>query len=332
LPLAFRLIAVRKAGEGIMKTVTLGSSGVPVSALCLGAMFLGTRQDEATSFRLLDQYVAAGGTFIDTANIYALWVPGGRGGESEALLGRWMQQRGNRDRLFIATKVGFEYPGVPRGLTPELIEGECEKSLKRLGVDTIDLYYAHVDDRQTPLRETMEALDRLVKSCKIRFIGASNYRAYRLERAHALSRANGWHEFCCVQQRHTYLRLRPGASFDPQLATNEDLLDYVRARKGEFALLAYSILLGGAYTRPDRPIPDQYAGPDSDARLTTLRAVAQEVGATPNQIVLAWLLHGDPPVIPLIAASTPEQMAENLGALEVMLSAEQVTRLDDASG
>jgi aryl-alcohol dehydrogenase-like predicted oxidoreductase len=315
-----------------MKTVTLGSSGVPVSALCLGAMFLGTRQDEATSFRLLDQYVDAGGKFIDTANIYAAWVPGRRGGESETLLGRWMRQGSNRDRLFIATKVGFEYPGVPRGLTPELIERECEKSLQRLGVDTIDLYYAHVDDRQTPLRETMEALDRLVKSGKVRFIGASNYRAYRLERAHALSRVNDWHEFCCVQQRHTYLRLRPGASFDPQLAANEDLLDYVRARKGEFALLAYSALLGGAYTRPDRPIPDQYVGPDSAARLATLRAVAQEIGATPNQVVLAWLLHGDPPVIPLIAVSTAEQMAENLGALEVKLSAGQMARLNDASG
>jgi aryl-alcohol dehydrogenase-like predicted oxidoreductase len=315
-----------------MKTMPLGSSGVQVSALCLGAMFLGTHQDEATSFRLLDQYIDAGGTFIDTANIYAHWVPGWRGGESETVLGHWMKQRRHRDRLFIATKVGFGYPGVPRGLTPKLIEEECEKSLRRLGVDAVDLYYAHVDDRETPLRDTMEALDRLVKSGKTRCIGASNYRAYRLERAHALSRANDWHEFCCVQQRHTYVRPRPGTSFDPQLAANEDLLDYVRARKGEFALLAYSVLLGGAYTRPDRPIPDQYAGPDSEARLSALLAVAQEVGATPNQIVLAWLLHGDPPVIPLVAASTPEQMAENLGALEVSLSGEQVARLNSASG
>jgi aryl-alcohol dehydrogenase-like predicted oxidoreductase len=315
-----------------MKTVPLANTGVRVSALCLGAMYFGTRQDETTSFRLLDQYVDAGGTFIDTANIYAHWVPGGRGGESEALLGRWLKQRGHRDRLFIATKVGFEYPGVPRRLSPELIEDECEKSLKRLGADVIDLYYAHVDDRQTPLRETMEALDRLVMSGKVRFIGASNYRAYRMERAHALSRANGWQEFCCVQQRHTYLRPKPGASFDPQLAANEDLLDYVRARKGELALLAYSVLLGGAYTRPDRPIPDEYVGSDSEARLAELRAVAQEVGATPNQLVLAWLLHGDPPVIPLVAASTAEQMAENLGALEVTLGAGQVARLNAASG
>jgi aryl-alcohol dehydrogenase-like predicted oxidoreductase len=291
-------------------------------------MFLGTRTDEATSFRLLDQYVDAGGTFIDTANIYAHWVPGGKGGESEALIGRWMKARRNRDKLFLATKVGFNYPGVAQSLAPQLVQQECERSLQRLGVDSIDLYYAHVDDRQTPLRDTMVALDALVKAGKVRLIGASNYRAYRLERAHTLSRANGWTEFCGVQQRYTYLRPTPGASFGPQLAVNDDLLDYVRARKGEFTLLAYSVLLGGAYVRGGDL--SGYAGPDSDARLAALRAVSQEVGATPNQVVLAWMLHRDPPVLPLTAASTPEQLAENLGALDVKLSADQVARLTTA--
>ncbi len=311
-----------------MKTLPLGNTGVQVSALCLGTMFMGTRTDEATSFRLLDQYVDAGGTFLDTANIYAAWVPGCQGGESEALLGRWMKARRNRDRLFLATKVGFEYADVARRLAPEDIRRECDRSLQRLGVDSIDLYYAHVDDRQTPLRDTMQAFDALVKTGKVRLIGASNYRAYRLERAHTLSRANGWAEFCGVQQRYTYLRPTPGASFDPQLVANDDLLDYVQARKGEFTLLAYSVLLGGAYVRGGDL--SGYAGPDSDARLAALRAVAQEVGATPNQVVLAWLLHRDPPVLPLTAASTPAQLAENLGALDVTLSAEQMARLTNA--
>jgi aryl-alcohol dehydrogenase-like predicted oxidoreductase len=313
-----------------MHTVPLGSTGVQVSALCLGTMYFGTRQDEATSFRLLDQYVDAGGTFLDSANIYAHWERGGRGGESEALLGRWLKARGHRGRMFIATKAGFEYGEVPRSLAPQLIEAECDKSLRRLGVDTIDLFYAHVDDRVTPLRDSLEALARLVERGKVRFIGASNYRAYRLERAHALSKANGWPEFCCVQQRHTYLRPRPGQTFEPQLAANEDLFDYVRARRGEFTLLAYAALLNGAYTRPDRPLPEQYAGPDSEARLAALRAVAAETGATPNQVILAWMRQGDPPVLPLIAASTAGQMAENLGALAVVLSAEQIRRLDSA--
>lgn len=195
-----------------MRTVPLGNTGVDVSALCLGAMYFGTRNDERTSFELLDQYVAAGGTFIDTANIYAHWVEGGQGGESESLLGRWMKARGNRADLFLASKVGFNMPGVERGLTAAQIEAECEKSLRRMGVETIDLYYAHVDDRVTPLDETLAAFDRLVRAGKVRFIGASNYLAWRLEQAHWVSKTHDWASFCCVQQRYTYLRPKPGAA------------------------------------------------------------------------------------------------------------------------
>ena len=252
-----------------MRTVPLGQTGVDVSVYCLGAMYLGTRNDAASSYRLLDMYVDAGGSFIDTANIYAHWVPGFQGGESETLLGRWLRERRNRDRVFLATKVGFEYPGVVRGLTAAQIEAECDKSLRRLGVDTIDLYYAHVDDRNTPLEETLAAFDRLVSAGKVRFIGASNFLAWRLADAACVSRAHGWPGYCCVQQRHTYLRPKPGASFDPQIAANDDLLDYCRATG--MTLLAYSSLLGGGYTRADRPIPDQYLGPDGDARLAALR-------------------------------------------------------------
>lgn len=311
-----------------MRTTQLGNTGVSVSALCLGAMYFGTRQDEATSYRLLDQYVDGGGSFIDTANIYAHWVSGGKGQESEALLGRWMQKRANRARLFIATKVGFQYGSVPRGLTAHLIETECEKSLKLLNVETIDLYYAHVDDRATPMEETLEAFYRLVQAGKVRFIGASNFTAWRLEEAHWLSQLHGWAEYCCVQQRYTYLRPKPGASFAPQLNVNADLLDYCRNRP--VTLLAYSALLSGAYTRPERAIGAQYLGLDSEARLAGLRQLAAEKGITPNQVVLAWMLHSDPFVLPLIAASTPEQMDENLRALEVKLSPEEMSRLDQA--
>lgn len=313
-----------------MQTVPLGNTGVDVSALCLGAMYFGTRNDERTSFELLDQYVAAGGTFIDTANIYAHWVEGGQGGESESLLGRWMKARGNRADLFLASKVGFNMPGVERGLTAAQIEAECEKSLRRMGVETIDLYYAHVDDRVTPLDETLAAFDRLVRAGKVRFIGASNYLAWRLEQAHWVSKTHDWASFCCVQQRYTYLRPKPGASFDPQISANDDLLDYVRARRHDFTLLAYSALLGGAYVRDDRPVPEQYRGPDAEARLRVLREVAAETGATPNQVVLAWMMHSDPPVIPLIAASEPRHLAENIGALDVRLSAGQMERLNCA--
>jgi aryl-alcohol dehydrogenase-like predicted oxidoreductase len=315
-----------------MKTVLLGNTGVQVSALCLGAMYFGTRNDEATSFRLLDQYVEAGGSFIDTANIYAHWVKGFKGRESEALLGRWMKSRKNRSKMFIATKVGFEIPplGVPSSLSASLIERECEKSLELLGCETIDLYYAHTDDRSTPVEETLGAFEKLVKAGKVRFIGASNFTAWRLEEAHWTSASHGWSEYCCVQQRHTYLRPKPGASFSPQLAANEDLFDYCRNRK--MTLLAYSALLSGGYTRSDREIGEQYAGADSQARMRILRAVAEEKGCLINQVILAWMLHGNPFVLPLIAASTEAQLSENLGALEIKLTSAEMDRLDKAGG
>ena len=311
-----------------MKTRFLGHTSVEVSALCLGTMYFGSREDAEISYQLLDQYVEAGGTFLDTANIYVRWIPGFVGGESETLLGRWMKERGNRQQLFIASKVGFEYPGVERGLPALRIEEECNKSLKRLGVDTIDLYYAHVDDRNTPLEETMEAFSRLVQAGKVRFIGASNYLAWRLEKAYGVSKTNGWPAFCCIQQRHTYLRPKPGATFYPQIAANKDLLDLCHTEG--VTMLAYSALLSGAYTRADRPVPDEYLGPDTDVRLATLKAVAEKIGATPNQVVLAWMMQGQPGVLPLIAASTSAQLTENINALEIQLSDEQLDRLTTA--
>jgi aryl-alcohol dehydrogenase-like predicted oxidoreductase len=309
-----------------VRTQKLGHTGVEVSVLCLGTMFLGTRNDTPSSHRILDSYLDAGGTFIDTANIYAHWVSGFRGGESETLLGEWMRERGNRSRLFIASKVGFGYPGVERGLTAQQIEAECEKSLRRLQVDTIDLYYAHVDDRITPLEESLAAFDRLVQAGKVRYIGASNYLAWRLEQAKWISQVNGWAAFCCIQQRYTYLPPRPGKSFAPQVVANDDLLDY--CHNTGMTLLAYSVLLGGAYTRPDRSLPDQVVSEDNQKRLATLSAVAQETGATVNQVILAWMMQSTPPVLPLIAASDEAQLQENLGALNLQLSDDQMARLN----
>jgi len=311
-----------------MKTVPLGNTGVNVSTLCLGAMYFGTRQNQAESFQLIDQYFESGGTFIDTANIYAWWIDGFKGGESETILGAWMKERKNRDQVFIASKVGFGYRDVPITLRADIIEQECNKSLKRLGVETIDLYYAHNDDRETPLEETLEAFLRLFDAGKVRYIGASNYLAWRLEEARWLSLFNEWPEYCCVQQRHSYIRRKHGTTFDPQVAANEDLFDYVTNRG--ITLLAYSALLSGAYTRPDRNFDDQYLGMDTDNRLAALKAVVAETGATPIQVILAWMLQSDPPVLPLIAASTREQMQENIDALEIEFTPEQMIRLDSA--
>ncbi len=311
-----------------MQTLPLGHTGVQVSELCLGAMFLGTRTDALTSRRILDAYVDAGGSFIDTANIYAHWTEGGRGGESETLLGEWMRERGNRANVFLASKVGFDYPGTAIGLRASQIRDEAEKSLKRLNVDTIDLYYAHTDDRTTPLDETMKAFDDLVQAGKVRFVGASNYRAWRLEQARWTSETHGWAQFCCVQQRHTYLPVRPGASTGRQTAANIDLTDYCDA--SGMTLLAYSVLLGGAYSRDDRALPDIYVSDDNQKRLEALRLVAAETGSTVNQVVLRWLRQSTPAVIPLVAASSEAQLAENLGALDFRLSDDQMQRLNSA--
>jgi len=291
-------------------------------------MYFGSSTDAATAYQLLDQYVEAGGSFLDTANIYARWVPGYVGGESETLLGKWMRQRHNRSGLFLASKVGFEMPGVERGLRASQIEEECEKSLRRLGVDTIDLYYAHVDDRSTSVEEIMEAFHKLVKAGKVHFIGASNFLAWRLEEARWVSRTQSWSEYCCIQQRYSYVRPKPGAKFAPQIAANDDLLDYCKSRG--ITLLAYSPLLRGAYTRPERPFPDQYVGPDTRARVAVLKTIAEEKNATANQIVLAWMIHSEPCVIPLVAASTTGQVRENLNSLKISLSTEDMARLNSA--
>ena len=310
-----------------MKQRRLGTDDeLEVSVLGLGTMHYGSRDDEATSYRMLDRYVEAGGNFLDTANVYATWVKGYHGGDSETLLGKWMKDRGNRHELVIATKVGFGYQDVPVSLKAGIIESEVEKSLKRLGTDTIDLYYSHCDDRDTPLEEQLRAMDKLVKAGKIRCIGASNIKAWRLEEARGISFHNGLARHAVVQQRFTYLRPRVNADFFHQTSTNPDLLEY--CARHTLPLIAYSPLLSGAYARDDRPIPEQYRHDDSDARLKALESVAEAIGAGSNQIVLAWMIRQG--VLPIFGASRIEQMEENLGAAAVELTDEQMATLNDA--
>ncbi|MCC7204785.1 MAG: aldo/keto reductase [Phycisphaeraceae bacterium] len=311
-----------------MKTLELGNTGVKVSALCLGTMNFGTRNSKELSYELLDQYVAAGGSFLDTANCYSWWNPPGKGGESESLLGQWLKDRKLQGKMFIATKVGFTYPPVPTSLKPALILQECDKSLNRLGVDAIDLYYAHRDDTDTPQEESLAAFDKLIKAGKIRLIGASNFLAWRMEQARWVSSTRKLANYCCVQQRFTYLRANSNADFSPQRNASSELVEWCALNGLTF--LAYSPLLSGAYTRQDRKFSPQYQSPDSDARLAALRSVAHEVSATPNQVIYAWMLAQPSPIIPLMAAGSADQMKENLAAPDVKLTAEQVKRLDDA--
>jgi aryl-alcohol dehydrogenase-like predicted oxidoreductase len=174
----------------------------------------------------------------------------------------------------------------------------------------------------------MEAFDRLQRAGKVRAIGASNLRVWRIAEANATSRIHHWASFSAVEQRHTYLRPRHGADFGPQVCINEDLKDYCRVNG--LTLIGYSVLLQGAYTRADRPVPAQYAGPEACERLGVLRTVAAELDATLSQVVIAWMLQSDPPVLPIVAGSRPAQLAENLAALDIRLTEDQMRRLDAA--
>jgi aryl-alcohol dehydrogenase-like predicted oxidoreductase len=205
-------------------------------------------------------------------------------------------------------------------------------SLRRLGTDHVDLYYVHVDDRATPLEETLEALAGIVAAGKARYIGWSNVRTWRLERIRQLCERHGWPAPVALQQQHSYLRRRAG--LNTSSIVDDEQLDYLAANR-DLTLVAYSPILKGIYDDPakrrDHWMMEQYAGPDADARLAVLEQVAGEVGATPNQTVIAWLLHQtDPELVTLIGPRTFEQYENLLPALSVKLSADQLDRLSGA--
>jgi aryl-alcohol dehydrogenase-like predicted oxidoreductase len=312
-----------------------------VSVLSLGAMNFGTATDEATSFAILDRYVEAGGTFIDTADNYAFWAGGTQGGESEELLGRWRRSRGVGDEIVIATKRGARplAPGTgwidnAEGLSAPVIRESAERSLDRLGRGRLDLLYAHVEDPSVPLAETVEAFAGLVAEGIVGLLGVSNHWAWRVERARRLAAAAGLPGYEVLQYHHSYLRPRsdlpgPVSPDGDQGMVSADLLSYLRAEP-QLTVVAYSPLLKGHYARQDKSLGPEYDHPGTRARLAALREVAQEVGGTVSQVVLAWLIDGEIPMIPLVGASSVAQLDESLAAVDLKLTAEQRTRLDTA--
>jgi aryl-alcohol dehydrogenase-like predicted oxidoreductase len=218
------------------------------------------------------------------------------------------------------------------GAGADVVRQAVEASLRRLGTDHVDMCYIHVDDRRTPLEETLEALDGLVRSGKVRYIGWSNVRTWRLERIRQLAAQHGWAAPVAVQQQHSYLRPAQGAD-RPGIAGPE-LLDYL-AEHDDLSLVAYSPILQGIYDDPDRRaghwVWPSYAGPDSAARLAAVGKVADELGATGNQVALAWLLHQQSPkVIPIAGTRTWQQFEAFLPALDIELNDEQLALLRDA--
>lgn len=306
-----------------------------INDLVLGTMYFGTRTDRATSFALLDRFVEAGGTTLDTANCYAFWVSGtGNGGQSEALIGEWLRANpGLRERLTLATKVGVEPldGGGVQGLGAATVRREAGRSLERLGVDRIDLYWAHGEDRRTPIEETTEALGELVTTGTVGRVGISNHPTWLVERSRNHARARGLEPASALQLTTSYVEPRPGAVVEGKDHrfgwVSDETVDYLERNDG-LELWAYSPLVQGSFDRDDRPFPQAYDHPGTTARLAALTAVAGELGVARSQVVLAWLLHRSPQVRPIVGVSSLEQLEPALAAAELELDAATVARLD----
>jgi aryl-alcohol dehydrogenase-like predicted oxidoreductase len=322
-----------------MRYTTIGDRRV--SALCLGAMKFGSETDDATSAALLDRFVDAGGTFVDTADCYQFWVEGFEGHESETFLGRWRRERGITDEVFIATKLGAQ-PTVPgtgletkEGLSAATVAMAAERSRERLGVDRLDALYAHQEDRTVLLEETMGAFAKLVAEGTLGEVGLSNHRTWRLERARAIAADHAWPRARLLQYRYSYLQPRMDIPLQAMghMHITPELLDFVRAEAlegREHTVVAYTSLLWGAYTRADKELEPVYDHPGTPARLAVLDEVVKETGATRNQVVLAWLMDSDPRIVPLIGVSRMEQLEEALEATDLRLTPDQWQRLADA--
>ncbi|MGX6601245.1 aldo/keto reductase [Micromonosporaceae bacterium Da 78-11] len=311
-----------------------------MTEIVLGAMLFGTRIGEPAAFAMLDRFVERGGRWIDTANNYAFWEhPSGFGGQSEEVLGRWLAARPDvRDWVRISTKMGAQPTDAARGmesvegLSAPVIRAAAEASLSRLGVDHLDLYWAHVEDREVPLEETVGAFGELVERGLAGRLGASNYPTWRIERARRIADRLGVTGFSALQLRHSYLQPRPGApltSWSHRQITPETL-DYVRSEPG-LDVWAYTTLIGGGYERADRPLEEAYDHPGTTRRLAVLAEVARELGVTRNQVVLSWVLGGDPGVWPIAGASTVGRLDQVLDAVDLKLEPELRARLDAAS-
>jgi aryl-alcohol dehydrogenase-like predicted oxidoreductase len=313
----------------------LGGTGLRVHPLCLGGNVFGWTADPAASEAVLDAYADAGGNFLDTAECYSGWAAGNSGGESETLIGGWMVARGNRDEMVVATKVGATMQGgpMPRGLRRERIREAVEGSLRRLRTDRIDLYYAHYDDPETPLEETLETLDGLVREGLVRAIGASNISAARLAEALAVSDERGWARYEVLQPHYNLLE-REGY---------EGGLEELCASEGVTCCPYYALargFLSGKY-RPGRPLPESVRAPGvaqtamnerGFGLLAAIDDVAAAHEATPAQVSVAWLLSRPTVGAPIASATGPEQVRDLMGVASLALDPAEVAALDAAGG
>jgi aryl-alcohol dehydrogenase-like predicted oxidoreductase len=314
-----------------MKKRQLGNSGIEVGPLALGGNVFGWTADEATSSRILDRFVAAGFDLIDTADIYSRWAPGHKGGESETIIGKWLERSGARDKVVIATKVGLEMAPDETGLSRNYIFRAVEQSLNRLRVDTIDLYQAHQDDEATPLEETLGTVGELIEKGKVRAIGASNYTAKRLGDALRISQELRLPRYECLQPNYN---LYDRADFEAEL---EPLCE----REG-LGVIPYFSLAAGFLTGKYRSEADLGQSPRgakvmnylNERRFRILAAldqVAARLHATPGKVALAWLLARPSITAPIASATSTEQLHDLVDATRLELDSQAVKELTEAS-
>lgn len=308
----------------------LGRTGIEVAPLAFGGNVFGWTVDEPTAFLLLDAFVDHGFNLVDTADVYSKWAPGNSGGESEAMIGRWLARGGGRrERVVIATKVGMEMPGVGKGLARGRIVAAVEASLRRLQTDRIDLYQAHAEDPDTPIDETLEAFDRLVRDGKVRAIGASNYGAQALSDALAAAARLGTARYETLQPKYN---LYSRAEFEEALAA--------LARREDVGVIPYYGLASGFLTGKYRTEADLAQSPRGagvkkymDARgmriLAALDEVARGLRAKPSQVALAWLMTRV--TAPIASATTLAQLRELMASAGLALDARALETLDRAS-
>ena len=312
----------------------LGRTGLKVSALCLGGNTFGWTTDQKASEAVLDAYMEAGGNFIDTADVYARWVPGNKGGESETALGIWMAARRNRHAVIVATKVcGPMGPGPnDAGLSRQHIMQAVEDSLTRLKTDYIDLYQAHWDDRETPLPETLRAFDDLVRQGKVRYLGASNHVAWRLTRALWESDRAGLPRYECLQPKYNMvIRDEYERELEPLcLEQGVGVIPYSSLASG---FLSGKYQRGGNLPSTARAagVQKTYMNERGFAVLAAVEKVAAGVGATPAQVALSWLAYRPGITAPIASATSVAQLKELVGGIELKLDAEATAALDQAS-
>jgi aryl-alcohol dehydrogenase-like predicted oxidoreductase len=306
----------------------LGTIDLRVFPLCLGGNVFGWTIDEQQSFQVLDAYAAAGGNFIDTADVYSAWVPGHSGGESETIIGRWMKSRGNRANTLVATKVS-QMPSM-QGLSAANIRAAADASLRRLGTDRIDLYFAHKDDPNTPLDETLSAFDALIRAGKVRYVAASNYTASRLAEALTVSRNAHLASYAAVQPHYNLVHRDDYEGPLRDLCRREHLscVPYFALASG---FLTGKYRPGVAVDSPRAPSAAKYLDDRGRRLLQALDDIAASRHTTVAAVALAWLLADDTVAAPIASARTPQQLADLLPSVDLRLGDDELARLTNVN-